>query len=253
MGLSPVKDGQEHILKMVFHKPAAIVNCQQLITVTGTPTGGTFKLKSADPVGTYETISIAYNAAAATVQSALETLTPIGSGNVSVTGSAGGPWTVEFIVDLAGTPIPLLFMSVNALTGGSSPSVTVTSSVVGVGTIEQYYYLGLSQSDRTTLGETVTLSTVNEVTGTGYARKPIKTDSAEWVALFTGGFWQVTSAVANFTAAAGNWTIQKALFICTVPTGTSGRIIDLRDITPITLADTETQGYDGVVRWQNTA
>jgi len=253
MGFSPVNEGQEYILKLIFHAPLALVNCEQLITITGTPAGGSYKLSAGDPVGTIETISIAYNAADSTVQAALETLTAIGAGNVLVTGSAGGPYTVEFIGDLAAKPIPLLYMSTNALTGGSSPTVVVTSSVVGEGTIPQFYYLGLSQDDRATLTEAVSLASINEVTGTGYARIPVKTDIAEWVPLFTGGFWQVTSAVVNFTADAGDWDEQKSLFLTDAPEGTDGTVIDVRDIVAITLAEDETQGYDGVVRWADTA
>lgn len=253
MGFSPVQVGQEKILKGFFHKPAALANARHLITVTGGPGGGTFKLKAADPVGTYETGTIAYNAAAATVQAALEALSPIGSGNVTVTGSAGGPWTVEFIAALAATPIALETLSVNSLTGGSSPSVTITSSQTGVGTIPQYYYLGLSQQNRATLGEAITLAGIQEVTGTGYARKPIKTNTSEWVALLTGGYWQVTSIIANFTAGSGDWTVQRSLFLCDVPSGSGGTVIDVRDITEITLGNTETQGYDAVVAWKAPA
>jgi len=253
MGFSPVQEGQETIMKLFFHKTAALVNCAQLFTVTGTPTGGTFKLKSADPVGTYETSAIAYNASAGTVQAALEALSPIGAGNVSVAGSAGGPWTATFILALAATPINLMTLSNNSLTGGTAPSVSITSSAVGVGTIPQYYYLGLSQSNRATLTETVTLATINEVTGTGYARIAIKTNTAEWVALLTGGYWQVTSAIANFTATAANWTEQKSLFLTNVPSGVGGKLIDVRDIVAITLGNGQTQGYDGVVAWKATA
>jgi hypothetical protein len=41
-------------------------------------------------------IGIAYNASAATLQEILEAMPNIGTGNVAVSGSAGGPWTVEF-------------------------------------------------------------------------------------------------------------------------------------------------------------
>lgn len=253
MGFSPVEAGQEKVMKMFFHKPAALVNRQMLFTVTGTPTGGTFKVKAADPVGTYETIAIAYNAAAATVQSALETLTPIGSGNVTVSGSAGGPWTLEFIAALAATPINLMTLSNNSLTGGSSPSVSITSIQQGVGTIERYYYLGLSQSKRSVLTEAVTLSSINETTGTGYMRQPIKTDTAEFAALLTGGFWQVTTPVKNFTAGAGDWSDQESIFLTNVPSGTVGTVIDVRDITTITLGNGQTQGYNAVIAWKATA
>jgi len=46
------------------------------------------------------------------LQAALEALPNIGTGNISVTGSAGGPWTVTLSGGLANTPQPI-----NALTG----------------------------------------------------------------------------------------------------------------------------------------
>jgi len=70
----------------------------QVVTIGNSPTGGTFTLAFEGQV----TAGIAYNAAASAVESALEALTTIGGGNVSVTGSDGGPWTVEFIGDLVG-------------------------------------------------------------------------------------------------------------------------------------------------------
>lgn len=89
----------------------------QLVTITGTPTGGSFKLAgSAD---------IAYNAAASAVQAALVAV--LGAGNVAVTGSAGGPYTVTLQGDLAGQPNELL-LATHTLTGGTLPGVTVTDA-----------------------------------------------------------------------------------------------------------------------------
>jgi hypothetical protein len=59
-------------------------------TVTVTATGGHFKLG----VDSVETANIAFDAAAADVQTALEAV--VGEGNVAVSGDAGGPWTVDF-------------------------------------------------------------------------------------------------------------------------------------------------------------
>src|SRR5881275_1987291 len=64
----------------------------QSVTVTGSPTGGSFTLT----FGANTTAAIAYNASAATVQTRLQALASIGSGNALVTGSNGGPWQVQF-------------------------------------------------------------------------------------------------------------------------------------------------------------
>ena len=66
----------------------------KVYTVTlGAPTAGTFTL-------TYNgqtTAGIAFNATAATVQTALTGLSSVGTNNATVSGAAGGPYTVNFL------------------------------------------------------------------------------------------------------------------------------------------------------------
>lgn len=93
---------------------ASNTNETQLITLTNSPTGGTFVLSFR---GVW-TGPIAYNAAAAAVQTALRALSTIGAGNVNVTGSAGGPWTVEFVSALAGANREQIRANGAGLTGG---------------------------------------------------------------------------------------------------------------------------------------
>jgi hypothetical protein len=105
------------------------VNEVQTVTLTGSPTGGTFTL-------TYEgqtTGTIAYDASAATVDTALEALSNIGSGDVAVTGSAGGPFTVTFGGALAATNVSQLTANSASLTGGSGQSVSVSDEVASSG------------------------------------------------------------------------------------------------------------------------
>jgi len=97
----------------------------QVVTVTGTPTGGTFTLTIAG----YTTAPIAYNASAATVQSAIQALgpgTPFGGNpGAQATVSGTGPYTVTF-----GGPAAPITANGSALTGGTNPSVTVAQSPV---------------------------------------------------------------------------------------------------------------------------
>lgn len=58
--------------------------------------------------GRATTAEIAADASAAQVQTALRALSTINGGNVNVTGSAGGPYSVTFVSALAGSPQPLL-------------------------------------------------------------------------------------------------------------------------------------------------
>lgn len=101
----------------------------QTVSISGTPTGGTFALYFGGQVAA----GIAYNAAASAVQTALQALSSIGSGNVTCT---GGP--------LPGTPVVCTFAGTKAtgkqspmvagsggLTGGTSPTVTVTHTTSG--------------------------------------------------------------------------------------------------------------------------
>lgn len=92
---------------------------QQRITVTGSPSGGTFTLA-------YEGVAtgaIAYNATATAVQTALRAHAAIGVSGVKVSGPPGN-WLAKFQGDLATDAGPLS-LGTNSLTGGTSPSVTV--------------------------------------------------------------------------------------------------------------------------------
>lgn len=100
-------------------------------TVTVDATGGTFTLS----FGGQTTTAIAEAAASSAVQTALQALSTIGSGNVAVTGSAGGPFTVTFQGSLANTNVALLTGSNASLTGGAS---TVTIAVVTAGASASY-------------------------------------------------------------------------------------------------------------------
>lgn len=92
----------------------------QVITLSGTTaTGGTFTLTFDEET----TGTIAYNASAATIKSALELLPTVNT--VTVTGS--GPWSVEFTGTHAGTNVSLMTIDTSGLTGGVNEVQTITS------------------------------------------------------------------------------------------------------------------------------
>lgn len=96
----------------------------QTVTITGAPTGGDFTLTfSAQTTG-----AIAFNAAAATVQTALNGLTNLDG--VTVSGSAGGPYTVTFPADMG--DVAQMTADGTGLTGGTDPDVTVATTTPGV-------------------------------------------------------------------------------------------------------------------------
>jgi hypothetical protein len=100
----------------------------QTATITGTPTGGTYKLSFLGVASA----NIAFDAAAAAVQTALEGISTIGAGNVTVSGSAGGPYTITFKNELGGQDVALLVLNTNALTGGTSPTVGIAETTPGL-------------------------------------------------------------------------------------------------------------------------
>ncbi len=65
-----------------------------LISLNGTVAGGSYTLTVFSNKGSATTASIAYNASSATVQSDLQALANVGSGNVTVSGANGGPYTL---------------------------------------------------------------------------------------------------------------------------------------------------------------
>lgn len=104
----------------------------QTITITGTPTGGTFPLYFGGQIAA----GLPYDATASQVQTALQALTSIGSGNITCT---GGPLpttaiTCTFAGTLATGQQPLMVTGSGGLTGGTSPAVSVTHTTPGLPT-----------------------------------------------------------------------------------------------------------------------
>jgi hypothetical protein len=107
------------------------VNEVQTVTITGTPTGGTFTLT----YGGQTTSGIAYNATASAVRTALGALSSVGGvANVGVTGGPGPatPYVVTFKGALGNADVALMTASAASLTGGTSPAVTPSQTTPGV-------------------------------------------------------------------------------------------------------------------------
>lgn len=100
----------------------------QRVELTGSPTGGTFTLTYSGQT----TAGIAFDATAAAVQSALVALSNIDTYDVVVTGPNGGPWYVWFTGTLGVTNVAAMTASGAGLTGGTTPSVDITTKTAGV-------------------------------------------------------------------------------------------------------------------------
>ncbi|MFD3516345.1 hypothetical protein [Streptomyces sp. NPDC058657] len=101
----------------------------QTVTVTGTPTGGTYTLTFSGQT----TAAIPYNATAAQVKAALEALSNIAPGDVTVTGGPhpGTAMSVAFAGAYLGEDVAAMTASGASLTGGSTPGVTIGTSTAG--------------------------------------------------------------------------------------------------------------------------
>jgi hypothetical protein len=101
------------------------VNEKQTITITGTPTGGTFTVT----LNGVTSGAIDFDATAAEVDAALEAMSNIDAGEVSVTGGPGPgtAWVVEFTGDLGGTNVSLM-TATGSFTGGTDPAVAITTT-----------------------------------------------------------------------------------------------------------------------------
>lgn len=108
----------------------ASVNEQQSITLDDTAAGEftlSFDGDTTDP--------IAFDATASAVKDALVDLASIGTNgegddNVTVSGSAGGPWTVTFVNDLAAQDVAPLTGAADGL-DAHTPTAVVTTTVQG--------------------------------------------------------------------------------------------------------------------------
>jgi hypothetical protein len=126
MALGSDLSGQAGLAEEVY------TNAVQTVTITGTPTGGTFKL-------TYDgaqTAAIAFNAAAAAVQTALQALPNVGTGGITCTGGPlpGTGVVCTFVANgLQGRSVPLMTADSTALTGGASPTAAAAMTTPGTG------------------------------------------------------------------------------------------------------------------------
>ena len=136
--------------------PTAGTDAVQTVTVTGTPTGGTFKLKYRG----HTTTALAYNAADTAITAALEALPAIGAGGVVASGTLATGTTVTFGGRLGSLAVQLLQPVNVKLTGGTAPDVTVADTTPGVTATGRGAALGQSGFDAATGTEYINTGTV---------------------------------------------------------------------------------------------
>lgn len=106
------------------------------------------------------------------------------------------------------------------------------------------YYIGLAQ-DASLAGD-ATLADLTEVTGTGYARQAVASSAVGFTSSAEGtSDWKQTTATVNF-AASGTWDTAQIAFLCTVSSGTSGKLLFWRALAAArTLLSGEDLDYSG--------
>lgn len=96
----------------------------QTVTITGSPTGGTYTLT----LNGETTAPIAHNANAAAIQSALVALPSVYAGDITVTGT--GPYTLTYGANFGRENVSQITATAS-LTGGTTPTVTTSTTTPG--------------------------------------------------------------------------------------------------------------------------
>jgi hypothetical protein len=131
-GVDPA--GSHRVLRAAT-APVAGTDEVQTLTIGGTPTGGTFKLKFQDQITAAITWSATNATLLANIDAALEALPGIGTGNIAAAAgslTAGiGTVTLTFGGALAKRAVPLITVFLNSLTG-TSPTLAIAETTPGV-------------------------------------------------------------------------------------------------------------------------
>jgi len=101
-------------------------NEQQTITYVSGAAGETFQLSFEDEI----TSELAYDDTGATIETAFEALSTVGVGNGTITGGAGGPWTLEWTGTKAG-----------------ATQEAVVASNIGIDEVQTATYIGDAATD----------------------------------------------------------------------------------------------------------
>lgn len=167
-------------------------------------TGGSFTLG----YGGQTTAPLAWNASPAQVQTALQALSSIGTGNVTVGGNPGGPYTIALAGSLARLAGGALGFSANAasLTGGSQ-----TASLAPSG-LPANWYVGLTGFIARKSSQPI----FEPPAGSGYARAALANSASGFAAASAGA--KANATAVTFPPATTAYGVN-AIFLADAPTG----------------------------------
>jgi hypothetical protein len=190
----------------------------QTVTITGTPTGGTFSLTFSGQTAS----AIPYNSIASAVQTALVGLSNLDAGDVVVTGGPGP--TTAYVVTFGGTylhtDVPAM-TAAGAFTGGTSPAIAVTTTTPGTGVDlvdlpDGWTDIGWITSDGVTYGRTTDVSDVTSFGSVQPTRSDVTNDTitmsvvAQETSMLTLGLYTgADTAALTADATSGEFSISK--------------------------------------------
>lgn len=197
---------------------ASNANEVQSVAITGAPTAGTFTLSFKG----YTTPALPWNATNAQVQAALQALSSIGTGGATVTGGPGPatPWVVTFGGQLGFQAVPLLTGSAAGLTGGTTPTVTVTRTTPGVGlydAVGNYTDLGATKG-----GVTISRNNAEETFDVDQIQADIMSMPTAWEMSVASQVAQADIDMIQYLWEGGTITVDATTGERTLPLGTPG-------------------------------
>jgi hypothetical protein len=192
---APVSQAPPANIGDILRLTGSPVNEVQTLTVTGTPTGGTFRLSFRG----VQTAAIVFSATAAAIQAALEALSTVGVGNVVCAGGPlpGSPVTITFQGTLAGQNQPMIAVASQAFTGGTTPAAAVAETTPGVGLYDplgSWFALGGTKN-----GVVPTMNNTEEEFTIDQQKVTIGVLPNEWTWSFTTSLVEVTPENLAFT------------------------------------------------------
>lgn len=215
-----------------------ILAATKTVTITGTPSGGTFTVTVTTPNGTVTTAqtttALAYNASAADVQAAVVALSNVGAGNVTVTGTAGGASTAEINTMTPGTPTAGDTLSVFSTLANSGIEIVTNSTATATSTTTQLKAawngnplltaIGTASGTTTFIVTGVTagqaLGITSSATGTGTLTNVVTGRSLPYTITFPDALGPVTLASSGASLTGGSTPAATAT--STAPGGNDG-------------------------------
>ncbi|MGV2341214.1 MAG UNVERIFIED_CONTAM: hypothetical protein LVR18_46905 [Planctomycetaceae bacterium] len=155
--------------------PGASANSQYRLTIADQTLGSVTFTKGTSSASANILAADTDAQVAARVKTALESVTGIGSGNVTVSGSRAAGFTIEFINTLAKTNVTGLTVSTNATLSGSLAAVQTAASVSAVSAV-QSITLTRTPVDRPTVTTTITEKTAGQLAAGKIAAITISAD-----------------------------------------------------------------------------